>query len=92
MGDGPALLAYDKRTGALVARLPLPANPYGNPITYLHEAQQYLVIAVGGGPFFTVSDEEIEPLADDFAGLSADELRAAATQPTTPQLLAYRLP
>ena len=27
----------------------LPAVPFGNPITYLHEGRQYIVVAVGGG-------------------------------------------
>ena len=27
----------------------LPAVPYGNPMTYLHDGKQYIAVAVGGG-------------------------------------------
>ena len=28
----------------------LPSTPWGNPITYLHEGKQYIVVAIGGRP------------------------------------------
>jgi quinoprotein glucose dehydrogenase len=44
----PTLRAHDKRTGQLVAEVPLPANATGSPMTYLANGKQYIVIAVGG--------------------------------------------
>lgn len=42
------LTVYDKETGDYLASLELPAPPYGNPITYMHEGKQYIVVAIGG--------------------------------------------
>ena len=44
-----ALSAYDKDTGEYLGSISLPAPPWGNPVTYLHEGRQYVVVAVGGG-------------------------------------------
>lgn len=44
----PTLRAHDKRTGQLVAEVPLPANATGSPMTYLANGKQYIVIAIGG--------------------------------------------
>ena len=41
--------AYDKDTGEHLGSLRLPGIPGGNPITYLHDGRQYLVVAVGSG-------------------------------------------
>lgn len=43
------LAAYHKDNGDYLGAVSLPAVPYGNPITYLHEGRQYVVVAVGGG-------------------------------------------
>ncbi|MFP6581269.1 MAG: pyrroloquinoline quinone-dependent dehydrogenase [Candidatus Hydrogenedentota bacterium] len=43
---------YDKATGEWLGLIPLPATPYGNPLTYEHEGKQYLTVACGGGGFF----------------------------------------
>ena len=45
-GGGPWLRAFDKRTGAVVAQIPLPAGATGAPMTYLHDGRQYIVVAV----------------------------------------------
>jgi quinoprotein glucose dehydrogenase len=45
----PALQAYDKRTGELIATVPLPNNAQGAPMTYAVGGTQYVVIAIGGG-------------------------------------------
>ena len=42
-----AITAYDKDTGAYLGSVPLPAVPYGNPVTYLHEGKQCIAVAVG---------------------------------------------
>ena len=42
-----AITAYDKDTGEYLGSVTLPAVPYGNPITYLHEGRQYIAVAVG---------------------------------------------
>ena len=36
-----------KDTGEYLGSVTLPAVPYGNPITYLHEGRQYIAVAVG---------------------------------------------
>ena len=41
--------AYDKETGEHLGSVRLPGIPGGNPITYLHDGRQYLVVAVGSG-------------------------------------------
>jgi quinoprotein glucose dehydrogenase len=40
--------AFDKRTGAVVAEIPLPAGATGAPMTYEHDGRQYIVLAVAG--------------------------------------------
>jgi quinoprotein glucose dehydrogenase len=49
--SGPKLTVFDKKTGAILGNIPLPDEPYGNPITYLHNGKQYIAITVGGGRF-----------------------------------------
>jgi quinoprotein glucose dehydrogenase len=46
-GGGPMFYAYDKATGAVVHELQLPANTCGNPMTYMVNGKQYIVVAVG---------------------------------------------
>ena len=41
--------AYDKSTGNHLGALDLPGVPGGNPVTYLHNGKQYLVVALGSG-------------------------------------------
>ena len=41
--------AYDKASGEHLGSVDLPVVPAGNPVTYEHEGQQYLVIAGGTG-------------------------------------------
>ena len=43
------LAAYHKDNGDYLGSVSLPAVPFGNPITYLHEGRQYVLVAVGGG-------------------------------------------
>ncbi len=43
-----SLRAYDKATGADVARIDLPANATGSPMTYMLGGRQFIVVAVGG--------------------------------------------
>ena len=49
--DGAMLRAYDKATGREVGEVYMPAGASGSPMTYLHDGQQYVVIAVSGGGF-----------------------------------------
>jgi quinoprotein glucose dehydrogenase len=48
-GDGtdPLLDAYDKKTGELIAQLPLPAMHTALPMTYMHNGRQFILVAVG---------------------------------------------
>ena len=50
-GGGPMFYAYDKATGAVVHELELPANTCGNPMTYMVNGKQYIVVAVGAQNF-----------------------------------------
>lgn len=47
------LSVYDKMSGEYLGSIPLPARPYGNPITYMHQDKQWIAVAVGGGRFMT---------------------------------------
>ncbi len=48
-GDGtdPFLNAYDKKTGQLIAQLPMPGMQTGLPMTYVHQGRQFILISVG---------------------------------------------
>ena len=50
-GGGPMFYAYDKATGAVVHELQLPANTCGNPMTYMVNGKQFIVVAVGAQNF-----------------------------------------
>ena len=43
---GPNLWVLDKATGARVARLDLPGNTVGKPMTFMHDDKQYIVVSV----------------------------------------------
>lgn len=45
----PKITVFDKSTGAILGRIPLPADPLGNPITYMDNGKQFIAVAVGGG-------------------------------------------
>jgi quinoprotein glucose dehydrogenase len=49
-GDGtdPFLDAYDKKTGQLIAQIPMPGMQTGLPMTYVHQGRQFIVISVAG--------------------------------------------
>ena len=47
-GNGPRLVAYDKRTGAEVGSIDLPAGALGSPMTYLLDGAQHVALTVGG--------------------------------------------
>ena len=46
---GAMLRAYDKQTGAEVGAVWMPAQQSGNPMTYMIDGRQYIIVAVGGG-------------------------------------------
>jgi quinoprotein glucose dehydrogenase len=48
---GAMLRAYDKATGTEVGAVYIPAPESGSPMTYLHNGQQYVVLAVSGGNY-----------------------------------------
>ncbi len=50
-GGGPMFYAYDKATGAVVHEMQLPASTCGNPMTYMVNGKQYIVVAVGAANF-----------------------------------------
>jgi quinoprotein glucose dehydrogenase len=50
-GRGAMLRAYDKKTGAEVGTVFLPAPQSGSPMTYSIAGKQYIVVAVSGGPY-----------------------------------------
>ncbi len=50
-GGGPMFYAYDKATGAVVHEMELPASTCGNPMTYMVNGKQFIVVAVGTANF-----------------------------------------
>ena len=50
-GLGAMLRAYDKATGREVGAVYLPAPQSGSPMTYLHNGEQYLVVAISGAQY-----------------------------------------
>ncbi len=42
------LRAFEKQSGKLIAKIPLPSHPTGAPITYLAGGKQYIAIPIGG--------------------------------------------
>src|SRR5262249_4210542 len=48
-GDGtdPLLDAYDKKTGELIAQLPMPGMQTGLPMTYTLNGRQFILVSVG---------------------------------------------
>ncbi|HEY0266816.1 MAG TPA: PQQ-binding-like beta-propeller repeat protein, partial [Rhizomicrobium sp.] len=48
---GARLRAYDKKTGAEVGAVFLPAEQSGSPMTYMLKGRQYIVLAIGGRDF-----------------------------------------
>ena len=49
MGEKGDLSAFNKKTGELVWQTDVTPTPHGNPMTYLFEEKQYIVLAAGGG-------------------------------------------
>lgn len=50
-GLGAMLRAYDKATGREVGAVYMPAPQSGSPMTYVHNGEQYLVVAVSGAQY-----------------------------------------
>jgi quinoprotein glucose dehydrogenase len=48
---GAMLRAYDKETGKEVGAVWMPAQQSGNPMTYMVDGRQYIIVAVGGGTY-----------------------------------------
>ena len=48
---GAMLRAYDKQTGAEVGAVWMPAQQSGNPMTYMLDGRQYIVVAIGCGVY-----------------------------------------
>jgi quinoprotein glucose dehydrogenase len=64
---GAMLRAYDKKTGAQVGEVWMPAPQSGSPMTYRVDGKQYIIVAVSGGNYtgeylaFALPDNEIRP-------------------------------
>ena len=48
---GAMLRAYDKKTGAQVGEVLMPAAISGSPMTYSIDGRQYIIVAVSGGNY-----------------------------------------
>ncbi len=48
---GSMLRAYDKKTGAEVGAVYMPAPQTGSPMTYMLNGRQYLIVAISGGTY-----------------------------------------
>jgi quinoprotein glucose dehydrogenase len=51
LGGAAEFRAYDKATGAVIARLPVPVGTTGGPLTYMAGGKQYVVLPVGGATY-----------------------------------------
>ena len=40
---------FDKATGEMLGAVPLPDRPLGNPVTYMYDGKQHILISMGGG-------------------------------------------
>ena len=49
MAATPVLRAWDKKTGAVVAEIPLPGPTTGFPVTYTKAGRQYIAVAARVG-------------------------------------------
>lgn len=49
------LQAYDPDDGRLIARLPLPKEGYGNPITYMAGGRQHVLASTWGGDLYSMA-------------------------------------
>ena len=49
--EGAMLRAYDKASGEELGAVFMPAGVSGSPMTYMHEGQQYIAMAISGGGF-----------------------------------------
>ncbi len=64
---GAMLRAYDKKNGAELGAVFLPAPQSGSPMTYRVDGKQYLIVAVSGGNYsgeyiaFSLPDSEVRP-------------------------------
>jgi glucose dehydrogenase len=64
---GAMLRAYDKETGKEVGAVWMPAQQSGNPMTYMVDGRQYIIVAVGGGTYtseyiaFALPASEMKP-------------------------------
>ena len=45
----PKLRAFDKRNGRTLWEFEMPANPHGNPMTYLAGGKQFIAVTTGRG-------------------------------------------
>jgi quinoprotein glucose dehydrogenase len=50
-GGGPMMRALNKRTGAKIWEMKLPANETGIPMTYMLNGRQYIAVAIGAADF-----------------------------------------
>ncbi len=48
---GAMLRAYDKNTGKEVGAVYMPAPQSGSPMTYMHNGQQYIIVAISGASY-----------------------------------------
>ena len=66
-GRGAMLRAYDKKSGAQVGEVMMPAPISGSPMTYSLNGRQYIVVAVSGGNYtgeyiaYALPQSEIRP-------------------------------
>jgi quinoprotein glucose dehydrogenase len=64
---GAMLRAYDKKNGAEVGAVFIPAPQSGSPMTYMVDGKQYMIVSVSGGNYsgefiaFALPDSEVKP-------------------------------
>jgi quinoprotein glucose dehydrogenase len=59
MGNKGNIAAWDKTTGELLWEHEIAPTPHGNPMTYLWQGRQYVVVSGGGGLAGTILPSEV---------------------------------
>jgi len=91
--NSPRINVFDKATGEPLGHIPLPDNPYGNPVTYSVDGKQYLAVAVGGGPYMTGLDHiKLEETTVSEAELKALHAFSKNASSTKPEMIVFALP
>jgi quinoprotein glucose dehydrogenase len=86
-GDGtnPLLHAYDKKTGADIAQIPMPGMQTGVPMTYVHQGRQFILVAVGANQANGTTAQMVAYALPGGGGAAGGGARGARGAPAPPR-------